>query len=170
MDPKPSLGATSLGWTEFGTLASEDGPWANDTVGYGYNDARLRSSLALSQPNAAAWTKTYGYDAAWRPQTLSSPAGQFGYTYQWASGLIGNLALPNGAYVTNNYDALGRLFSTLLNNSTNATLDAHSYGVNAAHQRTSQTLLMTNHWDYGYDVLGQMASAKIGRASCRERV
>jgi YD repeat-containing protein len=51
-----ALGGTGLGWNEFGTLASEDGPWASDTVSCGYNDARLRSSLTLTQPNAAAWT------------------------------------------------------------------------------------------------------------------
>ena len=48
----------------------------------------------------------------------------------------------------------------MLKNSTNATLEAHVYGFNAASQRTSGTLLMTNHRDYGYDALGQLTSAK----------
>src|SRR2546426_384742 len=52
-------------------LASEDGPWDNDSVSYTYSN-RLRSGLTLVQPNASPLSQSYGYDAANRLQTLSS--------------------------------------------------------------------------------------------------
>ena len=52
-------------------LASEDGPWDNDTVTYGYNNNRMRNSLALAQPNASPWVEAYSYDSANRLQTLT---------------------------------------------------------------------------------------------------
>ncbi len=38
--------------------------------------------------------------------------------------------------------------------------NAHSYGYNAARQRTAETNYFTNAWDYLYDDLGQLYSAK----------
>ncbi len=40
-----AAGTNSFGYDANGLLGSEDGPWANDTVSYGYNPGRLRSSL-----------------------------------------------------------------------------------------------------------------------------
>jgi len=73
-----AVGATVYGYADQ-FLAAEDGPWANDTVSYTYNN-RLRSGLSLAAPNAPPWTQSYGYDGANRLQTLSSPAGTFTYT------------------------------------------------------------------------------------------
>src|SRR5438105_3277636 len=46
-----------------GQLLSEDGPWYDDTVSYGYQN-RLRTSLSLLAPDSSPWTESYGYDAA----------------------------------------------------------------------------------------------------------
>ena len=43
---------TAYSYTGGSLMASEDGPWDNDTVSYTYNN-RLRSSLTLAQPNAS---------------------------------------------------------------------------------------------------------------------
>ena len=68
-----------------GQLGSEDGPWADDTVSYSYNNG-LRSGLSLLQPGAGAWAQSLFYDPAKRLETVTSPAGQFGYQYLSAPG------------------------------------------------------------------------------------
>src|SRR5437867_2264606 len=94
-------------------LASEDGPWDNDTVSYTYAN-RLRGGLTLLQPNASSWTQSYSYDEGNRLQSLSSPAGVFGYSYNVGqsvspASLVRRLTFPNGAYITNAFDSVARL-------------------------------------------------------------
>jgi YD repeat-containing protein len=128
--------------------------------GWGHNESLLRQSLTLAQPNASDWTQTYGYDGSWRLQSVTSPAGSFGYNHQGASALVKGLTLPNTSYLTNLFDGAGRLLSTTLKTSSQSVLNAHTYQYNAAHQRTRQILTEGNYWDYGYDALGQLTSAK----------
>jgi YD repeat-containing protein len=121
-----------------GQLLTEDGPWANDTVTYGYNNARLRSSLSLQQPTGA-WTNGFLYDAAARLSRVTSPAGAYTNTYRGAGTLVTNLALPNGSRITNAFDNVGRLTMTRLRTSGGTILNTHSYLYNQGHQRTRQT-------------------------------
>src|SRR3989442_11666486 len=86
-----AAGTTAYGYTSFGALQSEDGPWDSDTVTYSYTN-QLRSGLSLSQPNASPWTVGYGYDAASRLQSLSSPAGAFSYALSGAGRLVKKLS------------------------------------------------------------------------------
>jgi RHS repeat-associated protein len=155
-----AVGNTTFTWSDFGTLAAEDGPWAEDTVSYGYNESGLRAALTLVQPNASAWSQSYGYDGNWRLTELASPAGEFGYMFKDASRLIARLDLPNGSHVTNTYDELGRLLATALKNGGGAALNSHGYTYDVAHQRTNQTLVDGNWWQYGYDALGQLTAAQ----------
>jgi YD repeat-containing protein len=113
-----AIGTTTFTYTQTGQLASESGPWASDTVNYSYTD-RLRNVLNLEQPNASAWVQNYNYDMATRMTGITSPAGTFSYTYNaglagkiTASSLIGEIALPNGAWITNTYDSNGRMLGT----------------------------------------------------------
>src|SRR5688572_32889625 len=85
---------------------------------------RLRSGLTLLQPNTSSWTQSYGYDAANRLSSLTSPAGSFTYNYSSgvggttsASSLMQKLSLPNGSYITNTFDSAARLLTTKLLNS-----------------------------------------------------
>ena len=103
------IGTTAFTYTQTGQLQSETGPWASDTVTYSYFD-RLSTGLDLQQPNASDWVQSYAYDAANRLQTLTSPAGSFGYGYNLGlvgttsfSSLVGKITLPNGAFITNTY-------------------------------------------------------------------
>ena len=151
-----------ISYTTFGAVASEDGPWDNDTVSYGYATNHLRSSLSLLQPNASPWGQSYGYDAANRLQTLASPAGVFGYTYRNGASLINKITLPTGAYVTNTIDSLGRLTGTFLKDSAHGVLNSHAYALDDLGQRTRQTRADGSYVDYGYDDIGQVTSA-VGR-------
>jgi YD repeat-containing protein len=108
------VGTTTYRYDAVGQLLSEDGPWVDDTVSYTYNN-RLRSSLSVPAPNTLAWTESYGYDAAKRLTSVASPAGSFGYTYDPLRQLqSGKITLPNGAYITNSFDIMARLLSTVL--------------------------------------------------------
>ena len=121
--------------------------------------------------NSSAWAQTYGYDAANRLTSIVSPAGSFGYTYQaslggvtTASGLIKQIALPNGANITNDFDTSARLIGTYLRNSTNALLNSHEYVYNVGNQRTKQTRVEGDYVDYAYDQIGQLKTA-LGKES-----
>ncbi len=155
-----AAGNTTFTWSELGTLAGEDGPWVSDTISFGYNDTGLRQALTLVQPNASPWMQAYAYDGNWRLKELTSPAGGFTNTFLGASRRLKELALANGSVVTDTYDDLGRLLSTVLKNAGGGVLNAHAYGYDAAHQRTNQTLAEGNWWQYGYDAMGQLTGAQ----------
>jgi hypothetical protein len=86
-----------------------------DTVTNIYT-SRLRTGLRLQQPTGM-WTNAFGYDAAKRLTSVTSPAGTFTYTLgdnAPASALIKKLLLPNTSYITNTYDEVARMLSTTL--------------------------------------------------------
>lgn len=80
---------------------------------YSYTANRQRSGFSLQQPNASAWTLTYGRDGADRINAVTSPAGAFAYQYGAGAEpavasvavLIKRLTLPNSAVITNAFDA-----------------------------------------------------------------
>jgi YD repeat-containing protein len=135
---------------------------------YSYDNGRRRSGLNLQAPNTSDWVQTYGYDNAGRLSSLTSPAGTFTYSYQLGldssfpspSALVRKLALPNGAYITNNFDDYARILSTTLKNSTNAVLNSHAYAYNELNQRTTQTRTAGDSVSYTYDSLMQLAAAQ----------
>jgi len=149
-----------------GMLVSEDGPWASDTVSYGYNNARLRSQLAILQPTGNAWTNSYGYDSARRLTGVTSPAGTYGYQFTGPGTLVARLDQPGGFWVTNTFDGRGRLTDTTLYDNTSTILNRHGYTLNDANQRT--TITRTNYAassyngkvDYTYDNAGEVRKAR----------
>src|SRR6266436_3368466 len=157
---------TKFTWTAGNQLATEDGPWASDTVTNTYNN-RFRNALSLQQPTGA-WTNGFGFDEFARLTNVISPAGASAYQYRditlasgdhTASDLVARLNLPNLAYITNNHDGLARPLSTALNNSVNWTLNSHDYVYNDGSQRTRQTFTDSSHSDYTYDNLSQLTVA-----------
>jgi YD repeat-containing protein len=125
--------------------------------------------LDVQQPNSSDWIQTYAYDTANRMKAITSPAGTFTYTYNpgvdgttSASSLIANLALPNGAFITNTYDNNARLLGTWLDNSGGTNLDSSVYTYNVGNQRTNltrageTTVAFTNTATYTYDAIGQV--------------
>src|SRR5213592_4799365 len=93
---------TKFTWTAGNQLATEDGPWASDTVTNTYNN-RFRNALSLQQPTGA-WTNGFGFDEFARLTNVISQAGTSAYQYRaitLASGdptaceLVARLNLPN---------------------------------------------------------------------------
>jgi RHS repeat-associated protein len=155
-----AAGSTSYTYTDSSNLATEDGPWANDTVTYTYHSSvpRLRTSLSLQQPSGA-WTSGLSYDATKRLQTLTGPMGNFTYTYKGAGNLWTNLALPNTAAITNNFDGSARLLGTYLRNSSGNILNKHTYLYNTAHERTRHTRTDGSYVSFTYDNISQLKTA-----------
>jgi RHS repeat-associated protein len=153
-----AVGTTTFTWTDGNRLAAEDGPWASDIVGYGYN-SRLRSAMSLTQPNASPWTQTYAHDDFGRLLNLFSPAGTFGYEYTGFD-LVANLNLPTAGRIYNVHDGVGRLRSTTLQDPQQATINDHQYAYDMGSQRTQQVFTAGNYVDYTYDNIGQLKTAK----------
>jgi RHS repeat-associated protein len=155
-------GTTQFGYRLSGDVESEDGPWANDTVTYGYSTTvpNLRLGSSLQQPNANAWGQSYGYDAAGRLASVASPAGTFGYAYDRAGTVWTNLSLPpSGSRIGRSFDSVARLTETRLLSGAGATLNSHGYSYNAGNQRTAQVRTDNSYVTYGYDNNGQLQAA-----------
>jgi len=149
------VGVTRYTYDAVSQLLSEDGPWSDDTVTYGYT-AMQRTSLSLQQPTGS-WTNGFAYDNAKRLGSVSSPAGTFSYTYDPVRSMLPEtVTLPNTSYISNVYDVNARLLSTTLYNSAVATLDAAEYGYNVGNQRTTFTNAAGTHVAYTYDPIGQV--------------
>jgi RHS repeat-associated protein len=154
-----AVGTTRYGYTSAGQLLSEDGPWSDDTLSYVYNN-RLLSNVSLQQPNADPWSQAYAFDGAKRLTNLTSQAGSFAYGYDASRNLqVAKLLFPNAAYITNTYDAVGRMLGTMLLNSGGSLLDTNGYSYNVAGQRSQQVFTGGNKMDYTYDAIGQLTNA-----------
>lgn len=81
-----------------GKLASVDGPLANDTITYGYDELGRRITTAI---NGVAATLTY--DAAGRVVGETNALGVFARTYEGSSRRVVLEAFPNGQTVESGY-------------------------------------------------------------------
>jgi len=155
-----AVGTSAFAYANFGAfsgaLATEDGPWASDTVTYGYSQ-RQPSSLVLTQPSGS-WSEGFGCDGLQRLTSLSSPAGSFGYGYNGAGSQINTLTLP-GNSITKTYDAAGQLLTTALTHSSTV-LDGYTYVYDLNGNRSSVTRADNAAVNYGYDNIGQLVSAQ----------
>src|SRR6266853_5172831 len=88
----------TMPWIDADKFATEDGPWASDTVTNTYNN-RFRNALSLQQPTGA-WTNGFGFDEFARLTNVISPAGTSSYQYR-------DVALANGDHTA--CDLVGRL-------------------------------------------------------------
>ncbi len=155
------IGTTAFTWTPGDQLASETGPFDEDEISYVYTN-RLRASLSLLQPNAAAWVQNYSYQSMMRPQYLTSPAGTFLYNFYPPSATArpDMISLPNGGTINNLYDDFARILQSTFNSAVLGTVDQRVYGYDAASQVTQQTFLNGNFMNYGYDNIGQLTTAQ----------
>lgn len=152
-----------------GAVATEDGPWPNDTLTYYTNTAGLRSGVGIQQP-VGSFTNGYSYDSAGRLSAITSHSGNYTYDYCPTNGgftaatrLIRKLTLPAGsnpyAYITNSFDNNGRELRTQLFTSADVELNDHEYVYNVGNQRTKQTYKDDSYITYTYDDAGELRTA-----------
>ena len=159
-----SLGATTFTWTDGSQLRSEFGRWTADKVTWSYLHRQL-TNTSLQRPGTSDWSQNYGYDSHGRLQTLSSPAGNFTYTYSasffpfsWPY----QISRQNGATAYISRDTIGRVSQLEYG----GYVDVHEYIYDAASQRTQQVAwayspsYYYNYRDYTYDNIGQLKTAK----------
>lgn len=155
-----AVGTTRYAYTGFGAVLSEDGPWENDTVTYGYDNARRRSSLTLQQPNATAWAQSHTHDAMGRLATLSSPAGNFTYGYTAAGSLLKTILTPAWIEIANTYDSVGRQTETRMRDFFSWSPISTNYFVYDQAGRRMTNARNHHVWTrYSYDDIGQLKQA-----------
>src|SRR5262249_24288363 len=91
----PITGTANLG---AGQLASVDGPLADDTITYGYDELGRVVNRTLS-----GITASWAYDEEGRLQSQADPIGTFTYAYVSNSGRVQTVTYPNGQTSTYSY-------------------------------------------------------------------
>ena len=123
------LGSTSWTYDSAGRLASEDGPWNNDTIEYSY-DARNNISQTRVGSNNGQDVVNYGYDIIGRLNSVSAATGNWGAVAgsgtAWNMTYVGWSAMPltetrpNGGYSEWNYESTGLKRLTRVSNKVSA--------------------------------------------------
>ena len=148
------IGATTYAYSSCcGLLESEDGPFAYDTLYFGYTDAKQLASITSAFQNVA-----YTYDNLQRLETVVGPEGTNTYTYEGAGTVWRNLQLGNGTAVTRQFDDLLRL-TNMVNDSASGILSSFAITVDNADQRTQVIREDGTRYDYSYDAIGQLVGA-----------
>lgn len=81
-----------------GHLAAIDGPFASDTISYGYDELGRVVSRTL-----AGNATSYAYDALGRVTSISEPMGTFASNYVGSTRRISSMTYPNGQVSTYSY-------------------------------------------------------------------
>jgi RHS repeat-associated protein len=116
-------------------LASVDGPLANDTIAYAYDELGRVTSRMI---NGVGITRSF--DALGRVAAETNPLGAFAYTYDGATGRPATASYPNGQTTTYSYmsNASDRRLQTIW------------------HQRSDSSTI--SRFDYAYDLQSNLAS------------
>jgi RHS repeat-associated protein len=116
-----------------GQTASVDGPLANDTINYAYDERGRVVSRSLNSV-----TSTWSYDQQGRLSSQGDPIGAFSYTYDGNSGRPAALSYPNGQTTT---------YAYFPNSGGHRLQQIH-------HKQPGGATL--NKFDYTYDVVGNI--------------
>jgi RHS repeat-associated protein len=150
---------TSLPLSESHTGGTLDGVSIDQTY-----DALLRPWQLTARRNgsAIAGTATFSYDNASRLNTVSDGVYSASYRYLANSPHADQITFQQGSTVTltttKTFDNLDRLSS--ISSLGSFVVSSHAYHYNSASQRDSVTLRDGSYWNYAYDSLGQVISAK----------
>lgn len=89
-DPQPGAGR----------LASIDGPLANDTISYTYDQLGRVSTRSI---NGSANAASFVYDALGRTSSVTNPLGPFTFGYMGTTGRLDHMIYPNGQRTNYSY-------------------------------------------------------------------
>jgi len=157
-----------------GQLYSIEGPLANSTITYGYDELGRIINRSI---NGAENTSSVTYDALGRTGTGVNQLGTFNYAYVGATSRLDHVNFPNGQSTTYAYypnvAASGagngdqRLQEIKNLDSTPAVISKFDYaydGVGRILQWTQTNSAQTGgavHYDFGYDLAGQLLSGSL---------
>ena len=142
------------------------GPLDGVTLEQSFNDNGQREQFTASLPHNQSLAHHYGYDDKGRMQTVRQDDRQATYVYDDETGALTTTRFETAgeaiAETTREFDALGRL----TNISTRSTKEggdfyqSFDYTYNDTNQRTRVAMEDGSYWEYQYDDLGQVISAK----------
>ncbi len=159
----PALGA--------GQLASIDGPLANDTITFSYDQlGRVINRSINGNTNAAGWT----FDSLGRVSSVTNKLGTFNYAYVGATDHLNSLTYPNGysaayTYFPNIQDK--RLQQIRNQTSSNTLISQFDYTYNTEGQILTWTKNYPGlspapqRFDLGYDNADQLLTAPLKNAT-----
>ncbi|MDD3662917.1 MAG: hypothetical protein PHT84_03560, partial [Candidatus Pacebacteria bacterium] len=151
------IGSTTYAYSSCcGLLEAEDGPFANDTLYFGYTDAKQLASVTSSFLNVQ-----YAYDDLQRLHTVVGPEGTNTYSYEGAGTAWRDLQLGNGTAASRQYDELMRL-TNMVNATDAGVLSSFALTVDDADQRTQVIREDGRIIQYQYDPIGQLTNAYSG--------
>ena len=159
---QPALGA--------GQLASIDGPLANDTITFAYDQlGRVTNRSINGSSNSASWT----FDSLGRVSSAANKVGAFNYAYVNVTNRLSSMTYRDGsssayAYFPNSQDK--RLQEIRNQTSSNALISQFDYTYDAEGQITTWTkndsgLSAPLRFDLGYDNADQLLTAPLKNAS-----
>ena len=169
------IGSQSFNYDAYGRLLSLDGPLANDTQTYTYDQLqRIKTQTLERGASGGVQSQTYGYDALGRLASLNSDgtqgAGLTSYAYEGSTDRLSLLTHPNGTKTTQQYDVLGRLAYVFngaqSGGSYNGLYNRHAYQYN---DRDVKTVMQTRTGTvdptitayYGYDEIDQLKQERV---------
>lgn len=145
-----------------GKVATIDGPFANDTIAYSYDELGRPTTRTINgSANAATWT----FDALGRPVTETNALGSFVYTYDGFAARPASVEYPNGQTTTFSYLSTTedhRLETIHHKDASGATLSKHDYTYDFVGNLLTwrqQSGSEATIWRYSYDAIDQVTAA-----------
>jgi RHS repeat-associated protein len=149
-------GTNVFTWTPGNQLASETGPWSDDTISNTYNAARQRSGMVLSEPNGPAWAQIYGYDQNMQLTNVISPADNFTLGYSSFYYLGDQLSSLQAASYAGYSLSFSHDFAAVLNQVTMNRSAIFSYYYDGGLEVTQEDFMRGNYINYNYDNIHQL--------------
>ena len=142
------------------------GPLHGVVLEQDFDETGLRTEFTANLPHQQSVRQHYGYDDHRRMNTVRQDEREARYTFDKKSGTLTKTQFLTGgkpiAETTRVFDDLGRL-TTITTRSLKEGGDFYQsfiYGFNDANQRTRVEMADGSFWEYRYDDLGQVISAK----------
>jgi RHS repeat-associated protein len=149
-----------MGQLGAGAAATVDGPLANDTITYGYDELGRVVSRTL-----ASATTSWAYDALGRLSTLGDPIGTFTYGYDGQTSRVASVTYPNSQTSTYTYlpnTADRRIGEIHHKTPSGATLSRFAYAYDPVGNITTWTQqyeATVRAYDFSYDLADQLKTA-----------
>lgn len=155
---------TTPGTLGAGRLASIDGPWANDTIAYTYDELGR-----IAQRSIGGISESFSFDAAGRPTGVTNPLGSFAIGYDGVTSRVLSLTHSGGQKTEYSYLPAAQDFRLQrirhLKPDGTTPLSVFDYTYDAVgrilswRQQEGTETAQARTWAFGYDQADQLTSA-----------
>jgi RHS repeat-associated protein len=153
--------------------ASIDGPLANDTIAYGYDELGRSTNRSI---NGAANASSVHYDGLGRTDSATNPLGTFAYVYRNTTDRMDHIDYPHGQKAQYDYfDNLGNQRLKQIENldQSGAAISQFDYDYNPVGDiktwtQTTSGPAVARRYEFGYDKADQLRSASLKDSGTHE--